>query len=571
MKYSGSLRWILPVLIIFWFINVSAAFELGKLQWDDNGVSQILKRNEVISLSGYSVKVVGFSAPVESEKYKQRPIDPVEPFVKLNISNNGSFINSIGLKQGESYILPDGELKVTALGLPPGSSTEWLYESYAPWAKVELSLRGKPEPEIIIESDDEYVSAPNTEINVEVVLKNTGTADLTNVDVNINSEIPVLRNDLKKNYEFLKKGEEVSQTITFSTPVIMELKEYNILVNISGKDIKDTTYEANQLKTIVVAPQPQQVPSFKKSTTEKIYLKDQIMVSLSFKNNANYELKNVSIVDSIPKGFKQLNNNSLKWVVNISPNGEWYFRYLLKPTEANGQGVLFPSATAQFKIKGEYFMIQSNMPETVVYGPKIELSKQSDVSEINPGDTVTITVVAVNSESTPTMVTINDNLPSDVTLISGSTNIEEYLEANQETSFSYTIRSNSDGPISLPPATAEYFELGSKGTKISTMSQGLLINIKPPPTPEPTPEPTVDAEIPVYPTGEENIQEDVGYVVDITQPDEQQPFLPEPGPESLYVDSNAVLNLLVGCDKIGDIASWINTTSEVCSFIANNQ
>ncbi len=70
------------------------------------------------------------------------------------------------------------------------------------------------------------------------------------------------------------------------------------------------------------------------------------MVSIYFKNNADYELKNVSIVDSVPKGFKQLSNNTLRWVVNVGPNKEWYFRYLLKPTEAGD--VLFPSTTAEF-------------------------------------------------------------------------------------------------------------------------------------------------------------------------------------------------------------------------------
>jgi len=74
---------------------------------------------------------------------------------------------------------------------------------------------------------------------------------------------------------------------------------------------------------------------------------------------------------------------------------------------------------------------------------------------------------------------------------------EEYLEADKEVKFSYTIRSSSDGPFTLPAATADYFELGDRGVKISTRSQETLIRIKPPPTPEPTPasEPTIEPEI----------------------------------------------------------------------------
>jgi uncharacterized repeat protein (TIGR01451 family) len=471
--------------------------------------------------------------------------------------------------QVESFIYSDGVFKVTAVELPLGLSTDWLYESYNPWVKLELNQRGKPQSEISLNADDEYVSAPNTEITLKIKLQNTGMADLTNVDMDIGTDIPLLSGKLKYHYETLKKGTEFNEIVTFSTPVVSELKKYDIYVNSSGFDIKDELYKSIKIKTIYIAPSTQQAPSLSKSTNAKAYLKDLIMVSISLKNNANYDLKNVSIIDTIPKGFKQVSNNSLQWSVNIAPGGEWYFRYLLKPTEANSQGVLFPATRAELKIKNEFYMIQSNRPETIIYGPRIDLTKQSDVFEMTPGDAVTITVVAVNNGSTPTMVKIQDTLPSDTTLISGATTLEEYLEANKEMRFSYTFRSNSDGEIRLPPATAEYFELGSTGTKINTMSNDLLIRLKPPPTPEPTPEPIV--EIPVNYTEEGNISEIVEPVVEIPQPPPEPPFIGEPRPEPLSVDSNAILNLLMGCENISGIASRINTTAEVCSFVVNNQ
>lgn len=570
--YSGLIKWILPILIISWFISAAAALEFGKLQWDD-GISGTLKRNEIISYAGYSVQVVGFSAPVESEKYKQIPIDPVIPFVGLNISKDGIFFNSTALGQGDSYISYDGEFKVSVVELPPGLSKDWLYESYSPYVKLQLSQRGIPESEISLEADDEYVSAPNTVITLNLKLENTGMADLINVDMDIGTELPLLRGNLKYHYEILKKGEEFNEIVTFSTPVVAELKTYNIYVNSSGFDIKDKLYKSTQIKKIYIAPSSQQAPSLSKNTNAKAYLKDLIMVSISLKNNANYDLKNVSIVDSIPKGFTQVSNNSLKWIVNVPSGGDWYVRYLLKPTEANSNGVLFPATTAELKIQNEYYMIQSNRPETIIYGPRVDLNKQSDVLEINPGDDVTITVVAVNSGSTPTMVKIQDILPSDATLISGTTNLEQYLEANTEIRFSYTFRSNSEGEIRLPPATAEYFELGSKGTKIKTMSKELIISHKLP-TPETTPE-LID-EMPVNYAEEGNIQEIVEPeseipqpVSEIPQPAPEQPLIEEPGPEPLSVNANAILNLLIGCENISGISS--SMTTEVCSFVVNNQ
>jgi len=53
-----------------------------------------------------------FSAPVESEKYQDRPIEPVEPFVGLNISKKGIFLNTTFLGQGDHLSLLTGNLRL---------------------------------------------------------------------------------------------------------------------------------------------------------------------------------------------------------------------------------------------------------------------------------------------------------------------------------------------------------------------------------------------------------------------------------------------------------------------------
>ncbi|MFZ3383199.1 MAG: hypothetical protein WA144_04665 [Candidatus Methanoperedens sp.] len=561
-KISRPINWILIFVVLLYFVSIAAAYE--GLEWED-GISGTLKRNEVISFMGYTVKVVAFSAPVESEKYQDRPIEPVEPFVGLNISKNGIFLNTTFLGQGDSFITADGEFKVEAEKLPLGSSKDWLYESYSPWSTLKLSQRGKPELEITIETDDEYLSTPNTEIIANIIMKNTGTAAINNVDLEVGSELLLVRGNLKYHYETLMKGDEITETVSFSTPLVANLKKFKIFVNSSGLDVKNNLYQATQLKTILIAPQPQQAPSLIKNTNPKAYLKDVIMVSIYFKNNADYELKNVSIVDSVPKGFKQLSNNTLRWVVNVGPNKEWYFRYLLKPTEAGD--VLFPSTKAEFNNKNEIYMIQSNRPETVIYGARIELSKQADKLQINPGDEVTVTVIAKNSGSTPTMISIKDELPSDTTLINGTTTLEEYLEAGKESSFSYTLSSNSGEPVKLPPAKAEFFELGSTGTKLTKMSKELLLSISPPSTPEPTPEPIPEGfEIPVDPVEGDIPQEVPEYAVNTIQ-EPESPMIAESTPP--FVDANSVLNLLMGCDNITDTVPQISMATDVCTFVGN--
>lgn len=572
-SHSGLIKWVMATLIISWLITASAAFELTQLQWE-TGTSGTLKREGVISSMGYSVKATAFNEPVESDKYKNIPIEPVEAFVGLNISKNSTFINKTMLGRGESYISQDGEFKVTAVDLPSSSGKEWLYESYDPWVKLELSPRGKPRFDLSVNMDGEYISAPNTEIVVKVIVKNPGTADMLNVDLEITTELPILRGNLKFHYDRIRKGGQVLETMTFSTPIITELTKYDIYTNVSGFDIKDISYNSTVLKTISIVPPPQQIPILKKSSNSKMYLKDYNMVSLSFKNTLNHELKNVSISDTLPKGFNQISNNSLNWLVDVPANGEWTSRYILKPNEADKDGILFPAAKAEFKLKNEYYMVQSNKPETIVYGPMIELTKKTDVSDITSGDTVTVTILAVNKGSTPSKVNITDTVPDDVTLLSGSTMREEYLEANKEVKFSYTIRSDSESSFKLPAAEANYFELGDKGAKIGTKSQEPLIRIKPPPTPVPTPEPTpepiptIEPEVEALLTPVNEPLEESMPVVDVTEEPERQQVI-EQEPVKPSIDGNVILNFILGCDKITSADPQNIKIANVCNLVIN--
>jgi uncharacterized repeat protein (TIGR01451 family) len=551
-------------------ITASAAFELTQLQWG-TGTSGTLKRDGVISYMEYSVKVTSFTAPVESDRYKNIPVDPVEAFVGLDILKNGTLLNKTILGRNEYYISPDGEFKVTAVDFPESTGSEWLYESYDPWVTLELSPRGKPDFDLSENMDDEYLSSPNTEIVVNVIVNNPGKADMLNVDLEVGTKLPVLKGNLKFHYDKIPTGGQVSETMTFSTPIVTELTKYDIYTNVSGYDVKDISYNRSLLKTILIVPPTQLIPTLRKSSNAKMYMKDYTLVSLSFQNTLNYDLKNVSISDTIPKGFKLISNNSLKWLVDIPANGEWTSRYLLKPTEADKDGVIFPDAKAEFTLKNEYYTVQSNKPVTIVYGPNIDLKKQTDVTEITPGDIVTVTIVALNKGSTPSKVSIKDTVPSDVTLLSGNTTLDEYMEANKEVKFSYTIRSNSKGPFTLPAATADYFELGDRGAKIVTNSQEISIRIKPPPTPVPTPEPapTIEPEVEALLTpGVQETPVEGMPVVNVTE-QPKRPAIIEQEQVKPSIDGNVILDVILGCDKITSIDQQNNKISDVCNLVNN--
>ncbi|VVB85152.1 Uncharacterised protein [uncultured archaeon] len=477
-KYRIPLKAVTILLILSGFISLVSAYQESDLQWAP-GVSNTLHLNDVITYNGYTVKAVGFPEPVESNRYSETPSEPVNPFVGLNVSKNGSFANNTPLGIGESYITPDGELRVMVTGLPSENSTEWLFESYNPWAVVELDPRGKPELDVSIDTDKgEYSSADDTEIIAYVTVRNSGMADAVNVDLNIDAPFSEKKGSLKYHYDRIKKEESVTEEIAFIMPVTTEDKTYSLSANVSAYDVKNLPYPANSSKQLSVVVDPKWSMSLQKTTLEKIYLKDSAMISLDLKNNGKVDIKNVSIDDSLPTSFKLVGNASLHWVADIPAGGEWNYHYLVAPLEPNAEGVVFPVATAEFKVNRESYGIRSNQPKMVVYGPLVTLNKSTDVSAINPGEAVTVTVTAKNTGSTPTRVFIRDQLPGKTTLVSGITAYEDFLEASKEVNFSYTLKIDSDIPIELPPATAQYYELGTTGRKINTSSQKLEIMIK---------------------------------------------------------------------------------------------
>jgi uncharacterized repeat protein (TIGR01451 family) len=507
------IKWFILFLVLSGLISFATGSELSQLQWAQ-GTSGTLHRGEVISYNGYSVEAVDFPPPVRSDKYKAVPEEPVTPFVGINISKNGSFIDTAVLGPGESYVTPDSELQVTATALPSSSATEWLYESYSPWAKIELDPRGTPNINVLINTNnDTYTSLSDNDIVATVELQNTGSADAINVDMNLSTELPLTKGRLKYDYATIKKGDSITETITFSAPYVLEQKDYYILANATWYDVKGIFSTGESRKTVTITVEPKDASlSIRKSVDSKIYLGDNALVSISLKNHGKDDINNISITDSPPDGFKLIGNTTLKWIANIPAGGDWDIHYLVKPQESNIDGVELPSAVAGFTIDKENYSIQSNQPQIKVYGPQIVLTKQTDVSEMNPGDTVSVTVVAENTGSTPTKVIIKDVLPENAIIISGNTTYETFLESNTKASFNYSIRIGGNPPITLPPANASYFEPGNKGGQISALSKVVIINKKvpevilpeptpeettPEPTLEPTPEPTPDINVTV--------------------------------------------------------------------------
>lgn len=569
-KNYSLFKWVLIALVISGYISaVSGAVDTSLLQWGDGVVSPKLYIGEAITYNGYTVEVVLLPPPTESEKYSQSPVEAVEPYVGLNISQNGTLINTTILGLGEWFVLPNGELRVTAKEFPSKYAREWVYEFYKPWVVIKIDPIGKPNLEVSVDTEtDEYVSSTATEINAVLTMQNTGLADVINVDVALMTELPLKRESLKYHFEKIKRGETITKTVTFSSPMVAESRTYNILANMTGYDVMGAFYKAEFSRSVRIIPEPEVSLSIRKSTNEKVYLKDSAIVSLSVANNGKVDLKNVSITDSVSEELKLISNVSLHWVTDIPAGKYWDFHYLIKLVEPSSEGIVLPPAIAEFRYQNEYYSVQSTRPVITVYGPKIVINKQTDVTEINPGEPFTVTITIENQGNTPTKVSVIDQLPERATLISGSTRYEGYFEAGKKLSFSYSLKMDSDQPFKLPSATVDYFELGTKGGKLSAMSLEPELKIKP------TEIQPVETQIP----------EETGSAATVIPTQEPTPAAPEvtPGTQEEYQvgtddiandnvqisygtrsEVDALLNFILGCN---DPANTSRTAYAACNF-----
>ena len=573
MRSELLIKIVIVSLIISGFVGPAIAYDVSTFQWGD-GTSGRLLRGEVLLYNGYTIKVIDFPAPVKSNSMGH-PVEAVGTFVGLNISKNGQFIATAMLKQGDFYITPDGEMKITAKLLPAQDGEEWVYESYTPWADIDINQRGIPDLEVLIDTDyNEYISSENTEITATVTIENKGSADLLNVNSEIKTSLPLKRGFLINHYERIKNGESVTESIVFAAPIITELKNYKIIANVTGYDVKDLFYTSESSKTIAIAPEPDQIPTIRKNVNAKIYLEEYAMVSISFKNNANYELKNVSITDTIPDGFVLLSNNSMQWKFTIPPLGDWDTRYLIRPTEANKDGAVLPAANAEFRTKKEYYSIQSNQPSIVVHGPKIILTKQVDISSINQGDTFTVTVSAENVGSTPTKVSVVDMLPIEGTLVSGLTSFEDFLEAGKTSRFSYSLRIDTVPPITLPAATAEYNRLDARSGTLTATSNQVELSKKVPVSQQATNPETANPGTEIFNIAPTPGPTPVLPFTPIIEEDETQVLEPQITPEPVITpvpvqvsseEIKEIVDLLFGCNDASTDESVI-----ACRLLSNN-
>lgn len=481
MKYKKRFV-VLLIIILFASSFPVAAFITDEIEWAP-AVESTLYKGSTLTNGPYMVKAVQFPSPVRGFKNFKGEIIPetsVDPMVYLEVYKDGTFLKEALLTmQSGPDLDPDYEVKISGTGFLPGNSKEWVMEYYKPWAKVAVSLRGKPELDVTVTTEKKsYTSSRDQIITAKVTVKNNGDAIAKNVDVLLNPDKLVLRGggtgQLHQSYIELKKDESKSYEVIFLVPEVLDQETYNLSADTKSFDVKNLEYKSNGYVSITVSPKQSYYSVSKTLSKSRIYLNDMLMVRLNVANNGAMDMTDIILTDSINPNFELKSDIPLAWDIPVIKPGEWKeIAYSIKPLETNINGFTFPAVNAQFKVNNKQYNISSNTSTVIVNGPKIIINKTVDKQIVNISDDVTVTVSIQNIGNIATRMEVKDFLPENVSLVSGSTSLDStFLELNTPIGFSYIIRINTRENIELPAAMANYTGIEYRGITRSSVKSG---------------------------------------------------------------------------------------------------
>ncbi len=456
---------ILTMMSVVIMVSTISSYVLTNenIKWSDEGNTfKLTPIDNTVTEKEYTIKAIEFPSAVRGYKtlngsiYSERYVEPFTKFeLYMDIVNNTIPIDTFIIGIGDEYITSDQEMRITIKDIPGGTSQNWVYEYYNPWAVIKIQKRSVPNLDIAINLRDIYRDnidnddiKPGDNIDAEIRIKNVGDDTIKSVDFNIDYGLLTLNNvgvtnKLKDTIYQLNKDEEKVIDVSLIVPISLEEKEYEVRVNVTGLDIKDIMYYFNTSKTIKAKSDMDAIYIEKHVSKNTTYLKEYVSVALNIVNTGHAVINNIQIRDEIPDRLILVKNGTVqnykKFSLNrsfLGPFESWTISYSLKPTEP---GIyILPKFDANFSVGGKDLSATSSEVGFRVFGPQIVLTK----SAVDMGyGIINVIVSSRNVGNGPTRVIIEDTLPSNTVLVSGNVNATMSLDANSEKVVNYTIRS----------------------------------------------------------------------------------------------------------------------------------
>jgi uncharacterized repeat protein (TIGR01451 family) len=377
-------------------------------------------------------------------------------------------------------VVYDDKIRVCAQRIDPNYETitkdgkEFKTKNCNPYAELNISVPGEPKFDIQVETkkdiyDSKYLA--DGKIDVSIIAKNNGDAEAKNIVLTIDTAgLELLRGKNEYKITELHKDEALKPiNLTLKTPAPWEDTDFNITARITYLDIKDKKYKYEGSKKIKVEKKWDLIVS-------KVFPKDRHMgetvpISVTVRNTGLCDLNNIVLSDSIVSGMYLKENKTLNKTLSLKSGekAEKILEYSIIP-EKPGE-FTFPQCVATFTLpNGQRKEVSSNNSGAVkISGPDITVTKTVDKQQLSIGDSLNVTVTALNTGDVSANIKMNDTLPPGTKLLGGKTSSRQILKSGGGSmSINYTLQMDTEGEVKLPACKANFYDLSKNSGEVSS-------------------------------------------------------------------------------------------------------
>ncbi len=227
---------------------------------------------------------------------------------------------------------------------------------------------------------------------------------------------------------------------------------FTINGKIEVRDYYNNVYFTNVSKEVSVTPNISIVKRVQEETDD-----EKVLVEL-FLYNSGSKRTSVYIHDNVTEGK---NTTQKDWNIELEPKKSTNVSYFISPQKPG----IYQLASAIAKWNGE--ISTSKKVKTTVHMPYLNIVKTA----LNNESMTDVELEIKNVGDRPAIVMVDDNIPVDFPLESGSPTWYGYIDSGKSANFRYSLKGN---PVSLPPANATYRDI--RGTVRQVQSNAIENN-----------------------------------------------------------------------------------------------
>ena len=471
---------VLCLFSVITIVTASATEDNWDDKWDYIG-EDTLYQGDTYSARDYVVEVTDF--------------DKKKGLVLLELKKDDMLLNRSILNASCDEFTYDEEVGIKI----SNTADDLLSENPTNWQnpRIHLEFYVWKEPGLFLGVSISRVTykPPDSNIHVTVKIKNTGEAEIRDVELDIDpTGLEIKHGKLTHHFSSIKDDESETIDLILRVPRLLFNSSFIINGSASGIDDKNVVYTALDSKTLNVLPLCDlKINKVKMNTS----MDRDARVGIEVMNTGIVDL-NLTFVDTIPPDFKlrqqsiplnfEICQKKLIWRANLAPHEEKIYYYYMEPLRP-GVFTINP-VNAEWNIRGVNYSVSSNTPTMAVDGAYLIFNRTAFPAQVECGEYVTVSLSVVNIGNKAASVSISDVLPDGTSLVNGNTTLQTNLDANQTAAIEYIIRMEASGNITFPHSEIELVSKDYSRLQVSDIINIDVFSSEPAVTFTPDPQPT---------------------------------------------------------------------------------